>query len=170
MSDAIVQSTSFFGKLLQRWQDAYVAKRLRTFQVWESDYGRMAGWILEYQSSPIALLSDPWFEDTFWYSYQMEFRQNAHVTEAEFYSDDFWNVRIFEKGYRWRNCYFDGYDGGAFSGRPPTIPGSRIFVRALYMTDVPSPTNLEHWILQQRKKRGQRWVPPDPAWDAIGTH
>ncbi|MCC9608951.1 hypothetical protein LOC68_07685 [Blastopirellula sp. JC732] len=163
MSDLLNPETSLIGRSIQRLVDKYVARRLRRFQIWESDWGRTAGWILEYDGAPIALLSDPIWEDMFWYSYEMEFRQNDYVTEAEFYSDDFWNVRVFE-GYRWRNCYFDGYDGSPFSGKPPTVPGMRIFMRALYLSNLPRRTPFDKWILWWRKRNGQTWTPPVPAF------
>ncbi|MGL4420271.1 MAG: hypothetical protein ACRCZF_06380, partial [Gemmataceae bacterium] len=44
-------------------------QRLR---IWESNYGRDAGWVIERQGEVIAVLTDPRFEDMFWDSYRMD--------------------------------------------------------------------------------------------------
>jgi hypothetical protein len=46
--------------------------RRRRLALFESDCGRKTGWYVEYEGRPIAVLTDPRYEDMFWVSYHIE--------------------------------------------------------------------------------------------------
>ena len=43
----------------------------RRLHIWETDYGRDAGWLVERHGKTIAVLTDPLWIDMFWFSYRL---------------------------------------------------------------------------------------------------
>lgn len=148
----------------------YANRHMRDMQLWESDLGRTAGWIMEANGIPIALLSDPWYEDMFWYSYRLQYVANDQVSLETFYSREIWdNHRAF--GVRWRNCYFGDYADMALPGPPPEKPGDRVTMRALDINPR-LPNIIDKWVYRYRKKHGLTWEPPKPSVEQVmdGRH
>src|ERR1051326_7193222 len=48
----------------------------RRLRIWETNFGREAGWLIERHGQPIAILTEPRSEDMFWDSYRLEILTN----------------------------------------------------------------------------------------------
>jgi hypothetical protein len=104
------------------------SQRLR---IWETNYGRGAGWIIEREGKPLAILSDCRYEDMFWDSYRIqpitEDADGKRMLTQEFWTGSDW------VGLTWRNRDFDLPPLAPFpAGEPIREPG-RVTVRGLYL-------------------------------------
>ena len=45
---------------------------VRRLHIWETDFGRAAGWVAERDGKPVAVLTEPRYEEMFWVSYRLE--------------------------------------------------------------------------------------------------
>jgi len=69
------------------YQLFYYVKRL---QIWETNFGRDAGWIIERQGRPIAILSNPRYADMFWDSYDLDIVTEDAELRQRLASAEFW--------------------------------------------------------------------------------
>ena len=75
----------------------------RLLEIWESDYGRDAGWIVEQWGEPIAVLTDPEQIEMFWVCYRIiPLTQDIELLER-MRMKDFWHGM---EGFVWRNREF----------------------------------------------------------------
>jgi hypothetical protein len=123
-------------------------KRLRLF---ESNYGRDFGWLVEHSGRTWVTLTEPRFEDMFWVSYHIEpiYQQDTEmVLRKEFWAQ---NNLIF------RNQVIDGVAPNAFAamGNPPTKENPRVTMRglSLYCSE---PTRTERFLLWWRRRKNRQ--------------
>lgn len=141
-------------------------KFLDKLHIWETNYGRDAGWLMSYRGEAVALLTDPQWEDMFWMSYRLTYLPNETVNTQQFYRDEFWNHEACHDA-TWQNAYFNLAPTHPLAGRPPQRPGDRISMRGLYL-NIPAPGFLARQILRYRSHRGLTWRPPprpDVRWE-----
>ncbi len=105
---------------------------LRRLRLWETDYGREAGWVVEHQSKAIALLTDPRSEDMFWHSYRMEVVTNDSELREVLWTKAFWDEAEMH-GLVWRNREFGEVAPLAFPGLSPLCKPGRLMMRGLYL-------------------------------------
>jgi len=124
--------------------------RERRLQIFESDYGRLAGWYVEYEESRIAVLTDPRPADMFWDSYKIE----------PLVEDPGEAVDLLDSPLHWDRCDFvfrnRAFDrtapGFAAAGRPQ-IQNGRVLMRGLYL-DIGRPSSWERLLLWLRGRQG----------------
>ena len=117
--------------------------RLRLF---EADYGRDFGWFVEKDGRRIAALTDPRFEDMFWYSYAVEPLGDAE--RKQIFAPHFWDQP--DLIYRYRVT--DEVVPNAFpAGAAPTEQNPRVWMRALHTAQ--RPTIVERVLMWIRRRR-----------------
>src|SRR5262249_17946721 len=126
-------------------------QRLR---IWETNYGRDTGWILELAGKPVAVLSECRSEDMFWDSYRIEPIAEDPSTQQMISSERFWTTSDWAR-LTWRNRMFDVLPLAPFpAGTPMRQPG-RLIVPGLYLP-VPPPRTWDRVVLWFRKCRRRR--------------
>jgi hypothetical protein len=105
------------------------ARRLR---IWETNYGRDSGWVIERQGKAIAILTEPRWEDMFWVSYLMEIVAADDGLRAQMLTKEFW-ARAESYGLVWRNREFGEIAEYAFPGLSPFPEPGRLIMRGLYL-------------------------------------
>lgn len=105
------------------------ARRLR---IWETNYGRECGWIVERQGKTIAILTDPRLEEMFWDSYRMEIVAEEPELRTEMLTKEFW-ARAELDGVVWRNQEFGDLAEFAFPALSPFPEPGRLLMRGLYL-------------------------------------
>jgi hypothetical protein len=105
----------------------------RRLRIWETDYGRNAGWTIEQYGEPIACLSEPRWEDMFWDSYRLDVITADGELRDLMATREFW-LGASSEGLVWRNREFGETAPFAFpAGEPFPEPG-RLKMRGLYLT------------------------------------
>ncbi|RYG71270.1 hypothetical protein EON80_05480 [bacterium] len=123
-----------------------LAQRLR---IWETDYGRTAGWLMELRGHPVAILSDPKPEEKPWTSYRF-----APVTQdvkllAAMKTEQFWKEL---NGITFRSREFHIEVTDVVAAASTHLDLSRIVLRGLAIPIEP-PNFLQQQMLKSRKKR-----------------
>jgi hypothetical protein len=123
------------------------ARRLR---ILETDYGRNAGWVVEWEGREIAVLTEPEFVDMFWESYRIESHVEDKDERCRILTDkDWWLANL--SGLTFRNREFNDVALSAFpAGDVFTVKG-RIIMRALYL-NVDEPNLWDRFILFLRRR------------------
>jgi hypothetical protein len=121
--------------------------RERRLQIFELDYGRLAGWYVEYEGRRIAVLTDPRPADMFWYKIEPLVEDPGEAAD------------LFDLPFHWDRCDFvfrnRAFDqtapGFAAAGWPP-IENGRILMRGLYL-DIGCPSLWERLLLWLRRSQ-----------------
>jgi hypothetical protein len=129
----------------------------RQLRIWETNYGRDAGWIVEKQGRPIALLTDPLWADMFWDTYRLEVTTDDPELRALLSSNEFWMGDGWAE-FTWRNREFGDCAPYAFPARGIIEP-DRLMMRGLYLP-VGHPWPLDWLILWWRKRRREAQLAP----------
>src|SRR5262249_14737196 len=90
----------------------------RRLRIWETNYGRSCGWVIERDGQAIAVLTEPRFEDMFWDSYRMEIVAEDPELRARLRTKEFW-ARAEGEGLVWRNREFGEMAEFAFPALDP---------------------------------------------------
>jgi hypothetical protein len=106
------------------------ARRLR---IWETDFGRDSGWVIERQGETIAILTEWRSEEMFWDSYLMEIVAADSGLRAQMLTKEFW-ARAESEGLVWRNREFGDIAKYAFPGLSPFPEPGRLIMRGLYLS------------------------------------
>ena len=101
-------------------------------RIWETNYGRDAGWVIERRGEAIAVLTDLRFEDMFWDSYRIEVVTNDPELRQRMQTAEFWSAAESE-GLAWRSREFGEVADGAFPALSPFPEPGRITMRHLYL-------------------------------------
>ncbi|MDM4019445.1 hypothetical protein [Roseiconus lacunae] len=104
----------------------------RSLEIWESNYGRDAGWNIERHGVVIATLSDPQPGDMFWDHYRIDIVTDDELLRAAMGTDEFW-LNAESAGLVFRNRVFGEVAKNAFPSHPPFDTDGRIQMRALYL-------------------------------------
>jgi hypothetical protein len=125
----------------------------RLLRIWETNYGRDAGWTIERHGQPIALLTEPRWEDMFWDSYRLEVLTEDAELHKLLLTKEFWI------GSEWsdltmRNREFGELAPFAFPAGEPFTESGRLMVRGLYFVERP-PGLLDHIELSIRRWGGR---------------
>jgi hypothetical protein len=104
----------------------------RRLQIWETDYGRDCGWVIEREGKPIAVLTEPRYEEMFWDSYRMEIVADDPELRAQMLTAEFW-ARAEAEGLVWRNREFGEVAQFAFPALAPFPEPGRLLMRGLYL-------------------------------------
>jgi hypothetical protein len=127
-------------------------ERERRLAVFETDYGRSAGWYVEYQGQRLALLTDPRFEDMFWVSYSVEpLVEDPDQREEMLSSRDWWLGRKLE----FRNKDFHEVASFAFPAGDTFPEPGRVSMRGLYLCQ-DDPNWWEACVLWARRRTRKR--------------
>lgn len=133
-------------------------QRLR---IWETNYGRDAGWVIERQGERIAILTDPRFEDMYWESYGMEIVADDELLRERMQTVEFWS-RAESEGLVWRSRQFGMVANGAIPAWSPFPEPGRLNMRQLYLP-IPEPLPWDRLVLWLSRRRQQQ-SPPKPEW------
>ncbi len=104
----------------------------RRLRIWETNYGRDCGWVIEYHGKAIAILTDPRWEEMFWVSYRMEIVAEDPELGAQMLTKEFW-ARSEIEGLVWRNREFGEVAEFAFPALWPFPEPGRLTMRGLYL-------------------------------------
>jgi hypothetical protein len=127
----------------------------RRLRIWETNYGRDSGWIIEHQGKPIAVLTQPRTEEMFWDSYQMEITTNDPALRQQMLTKEFW-ARAEAEGLVWRNREFGDVASPAFPALSPFPEPGRLTMRGLYISiGYPWPWDWVVLWLRRRFRRAQ---------------
>ena len=127
---------------------ASYSQRLR---IWETNYGRDAGWILERDGKAIATLSDCQYEDMFWDSYRIEPITDDPDTRKLILSEAFW-VGSEWIGLTWRNRELEMLPVAPFPAGSPIRKSGRVVVRGLHIS-IAGPRWWDRVVLWVRRRR-----------------
>jgi hypothetical protein len=143
-----------------------VRRYLHRLRIWETDYGRVPGWLVERDGHPIAQLTEPRFEEMFWDSYRLEILTDDAELRCRMLTSEFWNHAESER-LVWRSREFGEQAPNAFpSGDPFPEPG-RLMIRGLYLS-IGAPTLFDRAVLWLRRQcrvssTNQLTQPPNTA-------
>lgn len=102
--------------------------RNRWSKKYRSNYGRDYGWHIEYEGKVVGNLTNPEFEDMFWFSYQLVPKDKA--SEVILFDKDKW----VHGRFKFRCRKLNKYAKNAFSGEvTPAKTGNRVLMRGLYL-------------------------------------
>jgi hypothetical protein len=130
----------------------------RRLRIWETNYGRDAGWVLERDGRPIAILTGPRFEEMFWDSYRIEPvgddpEERRQVLTNAFWDADKWLALV------WRSREFEELPLAPFPAIRPIREPGRVTVRALYIP-LQAPRPWDQLVLWARRRWGRRPIGP----------
>ena len=146
---------------------AMLADYQRRLRILATDYGRNAGWVIERQSQPIAILTDCRNEEMFWDSYRMEVVTDEPALRDRLWTKEFWD-RAESEGLVWRNRKFAEVAPFVFPALSPFPQPGRLMVRGLYLNRV-APWPWE-WLLLRWMKGKQSVINHDKDESEIGSH
>ena len=121
---------------------------INKLKVWESDYGRQNGWIVEKNSKPVALLTDPEYVDMFWVSYQIELIDQSENLVSQMQTQDFWN-EFHSKGFVLRNRTIPSFEKSDMVLVSMHESVGRVSFRSLHI-HINSPTIFDGLLLMAR--------------------
>lgn len=105
---------------------------VRRLRIWETNFGRDAGWIAERDGIPLAVLTEPRFEDMFWDSYHLEVIAEDPEIRTAMLSEEFWHGNGWV-GLVYRNREFGEIVEIAFPAVDAFPEPGRLMIRALYL-------------------------------------
>jgi hypothetical protein len=127
--------------------------RERRLRIFETDYGRAAGWYVEHQGRRVALLTDPRYEDMFWESYRIELLTADPGEKSELLtSPDPW----LSGEIVFRSCEFGELARNAFPAGQVFCDDHRVLMRGLYL-GIGKPSVWERLLLWYRGSRRAAW-------------
>lgn len=138
-----------------RWgRNSYKIKE--RLEIWESNYGRNKGWILEKSGSPIAEVRFLQTPEMFWDMYEVAITTTHPALRQRMLTAEFWERDTYED-LGWRNVYFDFYTQFASPILQSVESSNRVIlkVRYLYIQNVGVPKAYEKVLLWWRKTFGK---------------
>jgi hypothetical protein len=120
---------------------AYLTK----LEIWDSNYGRDFGWIVERDGREIAILSEPRNEEMFWDSYTITITTNDPNLKARMATPLFWENAEMEKIVI-RSKAFGLVAPHAFPAMSPLLGTNRLLMRGVYLP-IGTPTYLDRFCL-----------------------
>jgi hypothetical protein len=127
--------------------------RERRLRIFETNYGREAGWYVEHHGRRIALLTAPRFEEMFWDSYRIEPLTEAPEEDAQLLTS---TERWLNCEFVFRNREFGETVEGAFPAGQPFCEDHRVMMRGLYI-GIGRPSVWERLLLWCRGSRQAAW-------------
>ncbi len=123
-----------------------VNPRERRLQIFASNYGRDAGWYVEYEGRRIGVLTDPRPADMFWCSYKIE-----PVVDDSGLRDDLLDSRLHwdQCDFTFRNRAFDQTAPGFVAAGQPPFENGRALMHGLYL-NIGHPSLWERLLLLLR--------------------
>jgi hypothetical protein len=104
----------------------------RRLRIWETNYGRDCGWVIERRGKSIAVLTESRGAEMFWDSYRMEIVADDPDLRAQMLTKEFW-ANAEAQGLVWRNREFGEVDVIAFPALSPFPETGRLMMRGLYL-------------------------------------
>lgn len=104
----------------------------RRLRIWETNYGRDCGWVIERKGKPIAILTEPRWEEMFWDSYRLEIVADDPDLRALMITKEFWATAEAEN-LGWRNREIGEVAEFAFPALSPFPEPGRLMMRGLYL-------------------------------------
>jgi len=138
-----------------RWgRNCYKIKE--RLEIWESNYGRNRGWILEKSGSPIAEIRFLQTPEMFWDLYEVAITTTDADLRQSMLTAEFWERATYED-LGWRNVYFDFYTQFASPILQSVESSDRVIlqVRHLYIQNIGIPKAYEKVLLWWRKTFGR---------------
>lgn len=123
-----------------------LADRLR---IWETDYGRTSGWLMEFHGQPVGMLSEPQPVEKGWTSYRfVPVTQDTRLLAA-MKTEKFWTEL---EGIAWRSREFHTVVLGVTAAPSTHLNLNRITLHGLAIPIEP-PNLLQQQMLKARRKR-----------------
>ena len=123
-------------------------------RIWETNFGRDAGWILKREGETLAVLTDSQYHDMFWESYQLEIVATDAATRQVLITPEFWTGPACSE-LTWHNRLFDLVPLAPLpAGLQSELPG-RLIVRGLYLL-VRAPWQMDRLVLWVRRRQRLR--------------
>lgn len=116
----------------------------RLLRIWETNYGRNAGWVAELRGEPIAVLVDVvWNEASqFWFNYRIDFVTEDPAMRAQLLTDEFWAKVCTDSGFgvRLRNREFNEFapNDAWIAMKSPHLDADRVNMRGLRLDGRPA--------------------------------
>lgn len=123
----------------------------RRLRIWETNYGRDSGWVIECQGRAIATLTDCRWEEVYWDSYRLEIITDDPDVQARLQTQEFWAITQAE-GLVYRNLEFADVAPFAFPSLSPFSEPGRLMMYGLYL-DVGPPGPFDSLVLWFRRRR-----------------
>lgn len=126
----------------------------RRLRIWETNFGRAAGWLVEFQGEPIAYLPEPRSVEMFWDSYRVDIVATDPALRQRIATSTFWSFCNQEwRQLVFRNREFDAAPSAVMlAGYQPE--SSRVVARGLYVPiGWPRPWD---WLVLWWRGRGRR--------------
>lgn len=140
----------------------------RRLRIWETNYGRDAGWVVERQGRVIGVLTDPRLEDMFWYSYRLEVVTDDPELWRRMQTPEFWADE--SERLVWRSREFGEVAEGAFPALSPFPEPGRLTMRRLYLP-VGEPWLWDQLVLwwRRRQRAAEHGAAPDQSGSRANT-
>lgn len=131
-------------------------------KIYESDFGRRTGWIVELNGLPIAILHSGVRVEMFWDQYEVSMLTDDEQIQLKFWSSDFWNMEAISTGITFRNRELTSLRPAYFPIIHISSTLGVITARGLYFSveEVKAPSEehiglLSRWriLFESRKKR-----------------
>jgi hypothetical protein len=110
-----------------------MARYGRRLRIWETNYGRDCGWLIERRGMTIAILTELRREEMFWDSYRMEIVADDADLRVQLQTKEFWAMAETE-GLVWRNRELGEAAQGALPALSPFPEPGRLMMRGLYLS------------------------------------
>jgi hypothetical protein len=104
----------------------------RRLRIWETDFGRDAGWVIEREGQAVAILTEPRWEEMFWYSYRLEAVAADPELRKRILTEEFW-AGNGPAELAWRSKEFGEVAEHAFPAMSPFPEPGRVMMRGLYL-------------------------------------
>jgi hypothetical protein len=127
-----------------------VRRYLHRLRVWETNYGREPGWLVERDGQPIAQLTEPRFEEMFWDSYRLDILTDDAELHRQMLTEEFWNKAESER-LVWRSREFGEQAPSAFPSAAPFPEPGRLMIRGLYLP-IGAPSLFDRAVLWLRRQ------------------
>lgn len=118
----------------------------RRLRIFETNYGRDAGWFVEWNGRRVAVLSDPHWAAIFWYRYTVEWQTDDLAERQALQSIEpclWWGRLLF------RNREFGKIAEHAFAAGPPQ--DGQVVMRGLYISQ------FGPWLWEWLLLKFRRW-------------
>jgi hypothetical protein len=127
----------------------------RRLRIWESNYGRNDGWVIERHGAAIAILTEPRPEELFWDSYRMEIVADDRELRARMLTSEFW-AEADTECLVWRNRKSGEVAKFAIPAISPFPEPGRLMTRGSYLS-IGEPVVWDRMVLCVRRwlRRGR---------------
>jgi hypothetical protein len=103
---------------------------LQRLRIWETNFGRDDGWLVERNGQPIAILTQPRYEEMFWESYRLDVVAKDSDLRQLMETQEFWKTAT---DLTFRSRKFGTVATSAFPSLTPLSEHGRLTMRGLHL-------------------------------------